>query len=374
MIAEHPRNSPTVQRVECQPQPSLARPSERGAARRWSARWLLGALIAIGGCGGGGGATGTGNTGGSAGAVPTEATKTLVNDADQARRLADALVANDGSLADANESYKRINTGGLSLIAPATADGGPWLKTARIAATRLTKAVQTLPCGDVFGNGDGFQSGTDVIVACTGSVTFTAPDSFASGGGGIPAGTSFTITYDDLTVTASQSGLTSLSGTLTMTITNALTATGTGLTGTIRVSADSLAGSSGGLSYGPDSFTLTMTFTGGGVSLLIDGERISNLQTAYTDENDFTIVSGSALTRVDDGYLSVSFSQWRVVAGIPQVGSTITVTDAAGAQASIVTTAADANSATFAVTITTAGGSTAYTVFATFVNGRATFL
>ncbi|MEZ5660638.1 MAG: hypothetical protein R3E83_19660 [Burkholderiaceae bacterium] len=349
------------------------------AARGLGAAWLLAGILILTACGGGGaaGTGGGGNTGGGGTAqTPTSATKTLENSPDEARALAGSVVEQDSDVANANQSYKRINSRALGLVTTTTAGDGIMMKSVLAAATRLTKATQTLACGNLFVNGQTLESAGDFITGCTGTIEFTLPDALGGSGssGSLPAGSVFSIRYVGLTITASQSGTTALNGAMTITVVQDLVTSLSGITGALRINAQALSGTAGGESFGPETFTLDLTFAGSSLSLAIDGQRITNLQTLFTDQNNFTISSGSAITPVGTGYVSVTFSNWQVVNGIPQVGATLSVTGANGSLATLQVTAADASSATVSVSITTQSGSGSYTVLVSFLGGVVTVI
>ncbi len=339
-------------------------------------------LSLLAACGGGGAGGGPGpTTGGSASdPVPASATKTLAVSEDEARALAGAVLGADGDLASANESFKRVNNGGLSLVAPTAAGSGglaagPALKTVLGTVSGIAKGVNSVACSDVYPVGDAFEGNDDLITGCTGSITLVTPEGVSPGGDSLPTGTRLTISYTNLTVTATRTGLFSLNGTVSLVVTETLVTSGGSVTGGLRIEAENLSGIEGGESFGPENFTLEMTFSQGGVSLLIDGERISNLQTEFTDDQNFTVSGGSAVTGVGtDGYVGISFGSWQVIGGIPQPGSSLTITGAGGGTATLLVTAADAGTATFSVQIDAAGASGTYVVVASFVGDQVTIL
>lgn len=386
MIADRTSRLTTHRGSASGAEPQTGRTCGRRAARGWlpalARRTAAGAFcLALAACGGGG-AGGTGGTGGTIPdpAVPTGATKTLANSGDDARALAGAVVAGDGDVASAGARAGRVGgSGGVGLIAPtASAPGGlaagGLLKATLGSAGRVAKVSEVLPCLEIYPLGSTLDVPGDVVTGCSGTVTLTAPDGLADADS-LPVGSVFSMVFNTLSVTGSLSGTTQIGGTLSMTVIQTLDTSGGSLTGGVRITATNLVGLDDGLPFGPESFTLDMTFSAGGVTLLIDGERITGLETRFTDDDNFTVVSGSALTEVDGGYVWLDFSDWQVVDGIPQPGSSLTVRDATGGTATILVTQSTATGATMTVTIVTAAqGSGSHVVQVLFNGGEATVI
>ncbi|MEZ5741382.1 MAG: hypothetical protein R3E68_19455 [Burkholderiaceae bacterium] len=115
---------------------------------------------------------------------------------------------------------------------------------------------------------------------------------------------------------------------------------------------------------------MDIIYAGSNISYVVDGQQFANLNIDYTDDDNFTIVSGDLQAPVDGGNVEIRFRNWAVVEGVPQTGATVTAVGANNTSASLEVISTTADSATFEVTITADGTTQTRIVVASIVNGQ----
>lgn len=338
--------------------------------------------ILLAACGGGSeGASGTGSTapGATTGstAAPENPTKSLANNETEAQTLAQSTLQGSAENASTSQSQNRLS--GLSALggvsSGAGASGGFSAKSAlRLASavTRITgKETVQLTCAELTGSNTELPA-NEQITNCAGSISIETNITQESVGqnGAIAAGTFYTITFNGLSYeTVADGAVSVIGGSIRIEYVQAFTISP--LAGEIRFVATGLVGVTDGQAFGPESIDYRLRFDGSGSTIIADGVRLDGLSVNFTDADDYVIDTGTAIDNYDDGFIKVEYANWRVIDGVPQAGSRITVTGTNGTATLLVTSVAD-GVVSVTVTITAEGSTLDYNVQASIGNGQVT--
>jgi hypothetical protein len=302
-------------------------------------------IFSLAACGGGDD-TGSSN----ASTVPTEATSSIGNDETSAKSIVNLLVSTDDQAVASDSSFNQIN--GLTKTVG--------FASGAINPTRAAKQIQeTVNCSEYYPVGQPVGNGQ--VTGCNGNISVISNlDELQTGNDQtlLPVGAYFTISFDQVSVQTSDGGSFSLGGSLTMTVLESSQRGGSnGFVGGFQISVTNLTGvDSNGETFGPETSTIVVTFEADGrITYVVDGVRVTDFEITETaDEDSYTINSGTIMTDYDGGHAEVSFQNWAVVDGIPQVGASVTVTGANGT-ATILVQSIDNDTITFRVAITVNG-------------------
>jgi hypothetical protein len=228
------------------------------------------------------------------------------------------------------------------------------------AARERALAVQSIGCAQVFGT-----------TACTGSITI---DSNINGSSTVvPAGGFVAMSFNGLSGLLGGSAF-SMNGSVRIDFLTAFdTAAASPVNTGILITTSNVSGSAGGVSFGPDSSLVLIEIDAAGVAAVtVDGVRITGLDgVTITDAENYRI-SGTTLRRAywagASAYIDASFSNWVVVGGRPQAGSTVTVS-AGTSSVAIAVTNSSSTTVVYDVLITVGGAATRYSVTATYPAG-----
>ena len=204
------------------------------------------------------------------------------------------------------------------------------------AANSLLQASYSsgLPLGVLVSPPNGVTSTTTVTCSVSGSATETI--SIANPTVGISSGDSISMVFNDCSFEAEEA----VNGTATITYTSytdpndwVVTYTGSDLSVTVS-----------GTTYGPYSYSGTITDVGGAISwtYAVDGSTIAGSPVVTTTGTTATITSGTINVNYGSGWVTITFSNWSydLATGLPNPGGTCVIT------------ASDGNSATVTVTST----------------------
>jgi len=329
--------------------------------------------LALSACGGGGDSNGTNNGGSGASAtVPASPTKSLSNSDEEARLLAESTVEGSGDNVAASRQQNRLGAfsriGGAATGASSNSSSIEALKTvARISERFFAKEVTQLTCAELV-SGNSNEPADQQIRDCSGSVSFESnlTEDSIDNTGAIAAGTFFTMTFNDLRYTTTADGPVSVNGTIRVEYTERFVADPP--SGTLRYQAINLSGSADGETFGPESLEYIISFNGNRIEVISDGVRLTEFDANYTDASNYTITGGSVIDQIGDDYVQIDYSNWRVVDGIPQTGSRLTVTGTNGT-ATVDVLSNNGTIVSIQITINAEGRTTDYDLQINITNG-----
>ena len=323
---------------------------------------LITCIALLGGCGGGGGD----DSGGSAAAqVPGQPTHTLANDESEASALASAAMGSATKTADTSASQRRLSS--LSALSGTRAPAGVdrsikhTLSAATLSKSLVGKETVVLDCADLAGAG--------VATQCSGTATIDSniDENSVDNQGNIRAGSYLEMRFNQFAYSSSTEGAVALNGRIRITFETGYSVSPPA--GSILYEAIDLSGTSGGQSFGPESATYRLSLADGIATVETNDARISGLQITATDDDSFVISEGTVINGYRSGYLEVSYDEWRVVDGVPQPGSRVSIRGTNGS-ASVVVSSLDGDVVTFQVTITVDGSSREYQILADMGTGQ----
>lgn len=324
--------------------------------RRVGAVLVAAAMAACGG-GGGGGDTGAQPAPGPSGPPTTAATladtsSDAVSVTQAAVSAADGLVSQQGAL------------NGLGALFPVGATGSsPSSGVAFVGHPRRMRAqaVTNLTCTELF------------EVSCTGTATLDT--NIADNATTVTAGQYIDVTFSGVSFAMAGEQL-GFNGGLRIDFL-------TGFNGSsvanlsLRISTRALTVTADGVSFGPSSETLDLSFDSAGVpSLITDGARYGSAAgVSVSGQGDYTISSGTARLGYGSaatGYVDVNLSHWNSSGNRPALGSTATVT-APGWEATITVVSSSSTTVAYDVAIrnTATNATGGYRVTATYPGGSA---
>ena len=323
----------------------------------------------LGACGGGGG-DGTNDQGGSTPAeVPTQATHTLSDNEGEASALASNTISSSEKTAQTSAAQSRLTSiSALSGNGPTGNEASTKhaLQLTRVAKNIASKESYDLNCADFAGRG-----GT--IGSCTGTVRLESnlDENSVDAQGNIRAGSFVQMTFNDFSYDSPEDGVVALSGTIRVTFETSYTTSP--LAGVVMYQATNLSGISQGQAFGPENATYRISLADGSTTIIANDTRIQGLEISTTDAGNFVISGGSSISGYGQGYIEVDYTNWRVVDGIPQPGSSVLVRGTNGT-ASVVVSSVDNNLVTIEVTMSIDGSGTTYIIVVDSQTGQTTIL
>ena len=277
--------------------------------------------------------------------TPTEASGAAAAGMDSAQRLVQLSASLNGSI-------------------PALANGGSAaLSLGRVAlssARERALARQTISCADFFGS-----------PSCSGSLAIDTNlnDSVSV----IPEGTYVAMSFNNLQGSFDGSPM-QVNGTLRLEYLSAFDTNASSLAGLrVQMTFTNFSGTTDEVSFGPLNEIALYEFDSQGLgAMTIDGLRITGLDTMSVIDADNYNLTNVTLRRAHwatpSGHVDMSFQNWLVEEGRPDVNSRVTIT-APGGSIAVVVTASSASSVVYAVTATVNGASVSYTVIASYPAG-----
>lgn len=133
-------------------------------------------------------------------------------------------------------------------------------------------------------------------------------------------------------------------------------------TGTVSYTSRGLSTNREGTIFAPRNGALTATYGDGRTLIESGSRRYVDIDAASVSDLEGLMRSGRIRTNFGAGHVDVDYSNWSIVDGIVQPGSTANVTGAEGSLASIVVVASTAQVVTLAVTITRDGVPVTFTI------------
>ena len=338
--------------------------------KNWQRMVGMGSLaLMLAACGGGDDSGG--NESGGNSSVPSSPTKSIANSEQEAQTLATGTIEGSGDNVTASRQQSRLD--GFSRVAGATTgasgSSSQALKTGAMLAQRTAgKATVELTCADIAAASAGAPA-DEQIRDCSGSVTYDtniSQDSVDSTGT-IPAGTFVSMTFNNLRYTTTADGIVSINGAIRIDYLESFVANPP--SGQIRYTATNLSGSSDGESFGPESSEYIISFNGNRVEVIADGVRLTDFDANYTDANNYTISQGQVIDQIDGGYVQIDYSNWRVVDGVPQAGSSLVVVGTNGS-ATVTVLSNTGSQLSIRISINADGQTTDYELLINITNGE----
>ncbi|MFK7967064.1 MAG: hypothetical protein AB8C46_24155 [Burkholderiaceae bacterium] len=338
--------------------------------KKWQRMVGMGSLaLMLAACGGGDDSGDTGGGGNSS--VPSSPTKSIANSEQEAQTLATGTIEGSGDNVNASRQQSRLD--GFSRVAGATtgASGSTSqaLKTGAMLAARIAgKETIELSCADIVA-GSSDEPANEQIRDCSGSVTYDtniSQDSVDSTGT-IAAGTFVSMTFNNLRYTTTIDGAISINGTIRIDYLESFVINP--LSGRIKYTSTGLSGSSDGENFGPESSEYIISINGSRVEVIADGVRLTDFDANYTDANNYTISQGQVIDQIDGEYVEIDYSNWRVVDGVPQAGSSLVVLGTDGS-ATVSVLSNTGSELSIRISINAEGQTTDYELLINITNGE----
>jgi hypothetical protein len=207
------------------------------------------------------------------------------------------------------------------------------------AANSLVQASSSsgLPLGVLVTPPNGVT--TDTTINCTVSGTATETISIANPSVGISAGDSVSIVFNNCSFEQGET----INGSATVTYTSYTDANNF----TLSYTGSNLSVVLSGTSYGPFSYTGTITDANGVLSwtYAVNGSTIAGSPVVTTTGTTATITSGTINVNYGSGWVTITFSNWSydLVTGLPAPGGTCTITGSDGNSATVTVTSTGYN-------------------------------
>jgi hypothetical protein len=180
---------------------------------------------------------------------------------------------------------------------------------------------------------------TDTTINCTVSGTATETISIANPSVGISAGDSVSIVFNNCSFEQGET----INGSATVTYTSYTDANNF----TLSYTGSNLSVVLSGTSYGPFSYTGTITDANGVLSwtYAVNGSTIAGSPVVTTTGTTATITSGTINVNYGSGWVTITFSNWSydLVTGLPAPGGTCTITGSDGNSATVTVTSTGYN-------------------------------